>query len=151
MRILRAVLIGVVALASVAAKAADSPAEMSLRLELFVEDIAESVAFYSSILGFEQLEGSATYTPVKNGSVLLGLGLARRLPNYHYFNPQVQNERRGLGAEIVLEVVDIENTFRKVKASGYPILSPLTKRSWGQTDFRLADPDGYYLRVTSKD
>ena len=127
MRILRAVLFAVVALTSVAAKAADSPTAMSLRLELFVDDIAESVAFYTSILGFEQLEGNATYTPVKNGGVLLGLGLAGRLPESHYFNPQVQNERRGLGAEIVLEVADIESFFQKVKASGYPILSPLTK------------------------
>ncbi len=25
----------------------------------------------------------------------------------------------------------------------------LTARPWGQTDFRLIDPDGYYVRVTS--
>jgi hypothetical protein len=25
----------------------------------------------------------------------------------------------------------------------------LAARSWGQTDFRLIDPDGYYVRVTS--
>jgi hypothetical protein len=26
---------------------------------------------------------------------------------------------------------------------------PLSARPWGQTDFRLIDPDGYYIRVTS--
>jgi hypothetical protein len=25
----------------------------------------------------------------------------------------------------------------------------LAARPWGQTDFRLVDPDGYYVRVTS--
>ena len=26
---------------------------------------------------------------------------------------------------------------------------PVGVRPWGQTDFRLIDPDGYYIRVTS--
>jgi hypothetical protein len=29
------------------------------------------------------------------------------------------------------------------------VAEELTSRPWGLTDFRLADPDGYYIRVTS--
>ena len=128
-----------------------APPVMSLRLELFVDDISESVEFYTTILGFEALEGSAGYAPVKNGAVILGLGMAKSLPKSHYFNPQIQAERRGLGTEIVLEVEDIDQYFAKVTKSGYPILTPLKKRPWGMTDFRVTDPDGYYLRITSKE
>ena len=32
---------------------------------------------------------------------------------------------------------------------GYVPVSAGRVRPWGQTDFRLIDPDGYYLRVTS--
>jgi lactoylglutathione lyase len=32
----------------------------------------------------------------------------------------------------------------------YPIESELKLQSWGMKDFRITDPDGYYLRLTSK-
>jgi catechol 2,3-dioxygenase-like lactoylglutathione lyase family enzyme len=127
------------------------PAEMSLRLELFVRDLSKSVDFYTNILGFEQLEGDADYVPVRSGSVVLGLGLATGLAKQHYFNPELQTSRRGLGVEIVLEVDDVKACYDKIKATGYRgIVTPLRKRPWGATDFRLRDPDGYYLRITSR-
>lgn len=124
---------------------------MSLRLELFVRDVQKSVDFYTTVLGFERMEGEDDYIPVRSGSVVLGLGPAAGLPERHYFNPELQTGRRGLGVEIVLEVDDVKSCFEKVKAQGYKgIVSPLRKRPWGATDFRIADPDGYYLRLTSR-
>jgi lactoylglutathione lyase len=34
--------------------------------------------------------------------------------------------------------------------SGYTVFEPPQQRSWGLRDFRIVDPDGYYLRVTSR-
>lgn len=127
------------------------PQGMSLRLELFVSDMEKSIDFYTKVLGFERLKGSANYVPVRSGSIVIGLGPAASLRKEHYFNPELQNARRGLGTEIVLEVDNVQGFYGKVKACGYNrILSPLRKQSWGLTDFRIADPDGYYLRVTSR-
>jgi predicted ester cyclase len=58
--------------------------------------------------------------------------------------------RRGLGVEIVIEVDDVERCQERVAASGHPILEPLQDRPWGLRDFRISDPDGYYLRITSR-
>ncbi len=151
MRVLGCILAAGAALTAIGANPEKTPAEMSMRLELFVDNIEDSVAFYTAVLGFERLEGSANYAPVRNGAVLIGIGSAKGLRDTHYFNPQLKQERKGLGTEIVLEVADVQGYFTKVQDSGYPILSPLVKRPWGQTDFRVADPDGYYLRITSKD
>ena len=127
------------------------PRGMTLRLELFVTDMEKSIDFYTNVLGFERLNGQANYVPLRSGSVLIGLGPAAGLPKRHHFNPEVQNGRRGLGTEIVLEVDDVQGFFQKIKASGYKrLLSPLRKQSWGLTDFRIADPNGYYLRITSR-
>lgn len=124
---------------------------MTLRLELFVASVDKSADFYTGVLGFERLNGQPSHVPVRSGSVVIGLGPASGLPKNHFFNPQLQEARPGLGTEIVLEVDDIQGFFKKVKATGYErILSPLRKRPWGATDFRLADPDGYYLRITSR-
>jgi catechol 2,3-dioxygenase-like lactoylglutathione lyase family enzyme len=128
-----------------------TPTGMTLRLELFVSDMAKSLEFYTQVLGFERLKGQPNYAPVRSGSVLIALGPAKGLPPKHHFNPEVQSNRRGLGVEIVLEVDDVQAYFEKAKASGYQgTLTPLQKRPWGATDFRVVDPDGYYLRVTSR-
>jgi catechol 2,3-dioxygenase-like lactoylglutathione lyase family enzyme len=137
--------------AAVGDEVSEKPPGMTLRLELFVSDMEKSIDFYTSVLGFERQKGQPNYVPVRSGSVLIALGPAAGLPSKHHFNPEVQSGRRGLGVEIVLEVDDVKATFEKVKASGYKgILSPLQKRPWGATDFRVADPDGYYLRITSR-
>lgn len=132
----------------------DKPAQpqgMTMRLELFVAEMQKSIDFYTKVLGFEQQKGDANYTPVRSGAVVIGLGPAARLPKNHFFQPQLPTSRRGLGAEIVLEVDDVQAAFDKVKASGYQgHVSPLRKQLWGLTDFRVADPDGYYLRITSR-
>jgi catechol 2,3-dioxygenase-like lactoylglutathione lyase family enzyme len=143
-------------LLAVTAAAGDDPKSpkpqgMTLRLELFVTDMDKAVDFYTKVLGFERLKGEPDYVPVRSGSVVIGLGPSSKLTKSHYFNPELQTSRRGLGAEIVLEVDDVQTFFEKVKASGYKRnLSPLRKQSWGATDFRIVDPDGYYLRITSR-
>jgi uncharacterized glyoxalase superfamily protein PhnB len=37
----------------------------------------------------------------------------------------------------------------RVRRSGYPLAAPMQDRPWGLRDFRVADPDGYYLRITT--
>ena len=93
------------------------PQGMTLRLELFVTDMEKSIDFYTNVLGFERLKGEPDYVPVRSGSVLIALGPAAGLPKKHHFNPEVQNSRRGLGVEIVLEVDDVKSFFEKVKAT----------------------------------
>jgi lactoylglutathione lyase len=34
--------------------------------------------------------------------------------------------------------------------SGHPVFELPQQRPWGLWDFRIVDPDGYYLRVTSR-
>ena len=87
---------------------------MTLRLELFVSDMQRSIDFYTNVLGFERLKGEVNCVPLRTGSVVIGLGPAAGLPKQHYFNPELQKARRGLGTEIVLEVDDVQSFFQKV-------------------------------------
>ncbi|RPG30406.1 VOC family protein [Flagellimonas sp.] len=124
----------------------------TLRLELFTSDMQKSVDFYTGILGF-QMEGkkiNSAYQPVKRDNVILGIGPIGKLGDDHHFKPHLKHMQKGYGVEIVLEVDDIRSVYEQVKASGYPIHDSLKTQPWGLTDFRLVDPDGYYLRVTSK-
>lgn len=123
---------------------------MNLRLELFVDSIKKSVEFYSNVLGFSVPEGTnKDYIPVRKGNVILGLGEMKNLPEHHHLKVSDNGQQIGLGVEIVLEVEDVQDVYNSIVAKGYPIQTELTKRPWGLEDFRIIDPDGYYLRITS--
>ncbi|MDQ3910464.1 MAG: VOC family protein [Actinomycetota bacterium] len=124
---------------------------MRVRLELFVEDMQASIGFYARVLGFEvEREEPGVYASLRNGSVVLGIGPISKLDDEGgYFTGEIASLRRGLGVEIVLEVEDVDGWYRRVSDSGYPVSEPLRERPWGLRDFRIVDPDGYYLRLTS--
>jgi uncharacterized glyoxalase superfamily protein PhnB len=123
---------------------------MTLRLELFVDVLAVSRDFYTRVLNFTADETHVGgYTPMTHGNVVLGLNLRSSLPNDHPVQLK-GNERPGRGVEIVLEVDDIEALYARVCSQAWPIASPLQRQAWGLSDFRLIDPDGYYVRLTSR-
>jgi len=124
---------------------------MTLRFELFVEDVARSVDFYTQIMGFKVIKANDTYHSLNRDGVTIGIGQARHLAENHYFRPEITTQRKGLGVEIVFEVDNVEAFYHEIQASGYLIAEELTRRKHGLTDFRLVDPDGYYLRPTSRD
>ena len=126
--------------------------EAGLRLELFALDMEASIAFYTRVLGFELARHEpGDYASLRLGGVVLGIGPVAKLPEEGgYFGRDISAYRRGLGVEIVLEVDDVDGCHERVVDSGHPILEPLRDRPWGLRDFRVSDPDGYYLRITSR-
>lgn len=118
-----------------------------LRLELFVRSLPESRHFYTRILGFEEVSYRPDgYSVYRLGTIQIALQAQSQLPDDHPLKPQGQ-ERPGLGIEIVLEVDDLDAAYAQVLRGNWPIAAPLAQRPWGSRDFRLVDPDGYYLRI----
>src|SRR5215208_7233138 len=126
--------------------------EAGLRLELFVEDMEATIAFYTRVLTFDLARHEpGNYASLRLGDVVLGIGPVAKLPEEGgYFGRDIAALRRGLGVEIVIEVDDVERWRDRVASSDHPILEPLQDRPWGLKDFRISDPDGYYLRITSR-
>ncbi|MBY3441783.1 VOC family protein [Rhizobium laguerreae] len=122
---------------------------MQLSLELFVESPEKSIDFYRRVLGFEvQGSSSAEYTMLKYGDAVIAINSHSVLSTDHPLRI-ASGRRAGLGVEIVLKVADVEGAYRAAKESGWPV-SDLALQPWGLRDFRLVDPDGYYVRVTSR-
>ena len=121
----------------------------ALRLELFVDDVPAARAFYTQVLGFTA--GAAhddCYVPLQRGSARLALNARAALPAAHPIQA-APGERLGRGIELVLEVEDVAVVYAQVQAAGWPLASTLARRPWGLVDFRVVDPDGYYVRVTA--
>ena len=123
---------------------------MTFRLELFVDDVAASIDFYSQVLGFKTgRQRSDGYTPMTNGDVYLSLNMRANLPDNHPIQA-IAGEHLGRGVEIVLEVDDIEAMYEQVLSTNWPLSGEFQCQPWCLTDFRVLDPDGYYLRITAR-
>jgi lactoylglutathione lyase len=123
----------------------------ALRVELFVADVTVAVRFYREVLGFEPPHGtdvSPSYVAVRRGTAVIGLGSADALPADH---PAARGTgRAGAGVELVVEVDDVVAARDHAVAAGAELASDLATQPWGLTDFRLVDPDGFYVRVTGR-
>jgi lactoylglutathione lyase len=129
---------------------------VGVRFELFVDDVERSLAFYAAALGLQPPAGYDPdgYVPVGRGGLRIGLQRRSALPRGHHFRPGHFAGPRGVGVEIVVEVDDVDAAFalaRDTAVTHGGQIEPLAVRPWGRTDFRLIDPDGYYIRVTSTD
>jgi lactoylglutathione lyase len=123
-----------------------------LRIELFVDDLDTSIGFYAA-LGFAVERREHDYASLRWGDAVIGLGPIAKLPPSGP-GPGFTRERlagvRGAGTEIVLEVDDLDVALAAVHAAGHALAEEPTDRPWGLRDFSLTDPDGYYLRLTTK-
>lgn len=120
---------------------------MRLRLELFVISVQESKDFYTRILAFDEVSYQAAgYSVFRKGDVQIALQARSQLPDDHPLKP-LNHERAGLGIEIVIEVDDLDAMYAHVQREKWPIADHLAERPWGSRDFRVVDPNGYYLRI----
>jgi lactoylglutathione lyase len=106
------------------------------------------------VLGFEVVATTGgsdeqDYVAIRLGDAIIGLGRAEMLPVDH---PVARPDGTpvGRGVEIVLEVQDVDAAYERAERSGVARRSPLTAQPWGLVDFRVVDPDGYYLRITGR-
>jgi predicted enzyme related to lactoylglutathione lyase len=116
---------------------------VQLSYEVFHRDLRALVDFYVGVLGFQAsgADPSSGHVVVRRDDVRVGCC------RHEAADPSPC--RPPNGSEIVLRVDDIRAEYDRVLATGWPIADPLQRRPWGLTDFRVFDPAGQYLRVTS--
>ncbi|UED84840.1 VOC family protein [Streptomyces profundus] len=123
-----------------------------LSYEVFHKDVPTLVEFYVRVLGFRAPEESKSsevsetsapleYVVVRRGDVRVGC--------CRHDEADPTPRRPPGGSEIVLRVDDVRAEHARVVSSGWPLADALRTRPWGLTDFRVFDPAGQYLRITS--
>lgn len=122
-----------------------SPSVVDAKFELFVTDVDECIRFYA-VLGFEVAHRKAEdgYTTLRSGATVIALS---PLPGWMPLRWLGFLRYPPLGTEIVLYTERLETLRTALEAAGH---SPgeITLQPWGDRDFRLTDPEGYYLRIT---
>ncbi|MFE9748651.1 VOC family protein [Saccharothrix saharensis] len=120
---------------------------MTLRFEVFPQDLDTTVKFYTDVLGFTaeryEPDGPHPYASLVRDEVCVGVSpRPQAVPAEH--------RRPPVGVELVFEVDDVEVEARRIETSGWPIEEELQHRPWGLRDFRICDPNGYYVRITER-
>jgi lactoylglutathione lyase len=114
------------------------------KFELFVTDADKSAEFYT-ILGIAVADRkSSGYITLRSGPVVIALSptpwwLPVGWLGFLRYPP--------IGTEIVLYTAQLERARTALSKAGY---SPgeIVLQDWGDRDFRITDPDGYYVRVS---
>ncbi|MDM7854206.1 VOC family protein [Cellulomonas alba] len=118
----------------------------SLRIEIFPADLDATVEFWTRALGFaverDERRTAWPYAALRRGDALVGAAQRDRKPT--------APRRPPVGVEIVLEVDDLEAARERLDEAGVTPDDDVTDQPWGLRDFRVVDPDGYYVRVTTR-
>jgi len=119
------------------------------KIEIFVSDLERSRAFYES-LGFAVVRQWEDWVMLALGDNVLDLqGDAHVVKGPHYFTPEIDRFPRGTGVEISIEVEDVDALYERARSLGIDIVKGVQDRPWKARDFRIADPDGYFIRITT--
>jgi len=119
---------------------------------LVVGDVAASMEFYRSILGFEPAIKVPDEPPYVFGSITSG-GVEI------FFNDRkaVAEDYPPLGARpaggaltLFMEVEGIEEVLAAVQKSGTKIVMPLKQQFYGMREFAFEDPEGWIITIAER-
>lgn len=113
------------------------------RLKLYPKDFAKIRAFYEDKLGFPVFHEWDNGPNNKGVMFTVGDTTLELLSPADGYKP-VQ------GADVSWEVADVAALWEELK-DNTPIAHDLRHNSWGDTSFRIIDPEGFHISFFTKD
>jgi len=119
---------------------------------LVVRDVAASMEFYRSVLGFETeftLPEQAPYVfgAVHNGEVEIFFNDQKAV---HEEYPTLGSKPIGGSLTLFIEVEGIEAVLAAVQKSGAKIAMPLKDQFYGMREFACEDPEGWIITFAER-
>ncbi|WP_076477991.1 VOC family protein [Williamsia sterculiae] len=112
--------------------------------EIFPDDLGPAIDFYTRVLGFDIIRDCRAdpdpYAALRRGDAVIGLSPRSLTGDRRHRRPPV-------GVELGIEVDDLDAAYARVRTEGWRVEEPITQRPWGVRDFRILDPDAYYLCI----
>jgi uncharacterized glyoxalase superfamily protein PhnB len=118
-----------------------------LSASLTVNDLETSLAWYRDVLGFavdqkHEREGKVMAVSFRAGSVRLLIGRDD--------GKKGLDRVKGEGLSLMITTSqNVDDLARRIKAAGGTLDSEPTDMPWGARVFRLRDPDGFRLAISS--
>ena len=123
---------------------------LPITVELHVPDFAPVRSFYGR-LGFSVVRdepGPDGYLVLRHEQNAIAFWPGSEAVRSHpFFSRHPAGTPRGSGVEIVITTSELDALYERARDLD-AVVEPLRMRPWGARDFRIADPFGYYLRIT---
>ncbi|KGX89726.1 lactoylglutathione lyase [Pontibacillus halophilus JSM 076056 = DSM 19796] len=120
------------------------------RVVLYVKNIEESLKFYQDIIGLELYGRGKRGARFNYDCFSLLLTSESALGDKHYFKNKAKSDIKGNGFELIIVVDELEKVYQRCLDNYYPIEVEVEKYPWDMRGFKVADPDGYFIRITSE-
>lgn len=122
-----------------------NPLRMKLNAGIITQKLAETKAFYTSILGFGVTFENEFYlllhTPSHQGE------LSFLLPNHPSQQPLFHRPFQGEGMYLTIETDDVDKIYADLKKKGIEIKIDLRSEPWGDRHFAIQDPNGIGIDI----
>lgn len=111
---------------------------------LFVENVAQSRAFYEAMLGQTVIEDFGECVGFAGGFSIMQRDAACCVVFGRAFDAKsaAEGEHR---FELYFESEEINDLLAKLRGAGVSLVHPIQEQPWGQRVFRVFDPDGYVV------
>jgi catechol 2,3-dioxygenase-like lactoylglutathione lyase family enzyme len=120
---------------------------MKLNAGIITNKIAESKAFYTTVLNFGVSFENDFYllmhTPDHQAE------LAFLLPEHPSQRPVFQSQFQEKGVFFTIEVKDADEEYQRIKSIGIPIEIELREEPWGDYHFAILDPNGIGVDIVT--
>ena len=119
----------------------------ALTVNLLVQDVERSAAFYREVLGAEVRYADPDFAAMRVTGIDFMLHADHTYEVHPWHARLAGGERRGLGAELRLLGVDPDIVADLVEAAGGVVLAAPADKGHGWREVWLEDPDGYVWAV----
>lgn len=120
---------------------------MKLNAGIITGKIKESKTFYSTVLNFGVSFENDFYLLMHTPGYQAEISFL--LPDHPTQRPVFQSPFLGTGVYLTIEVMDVEQEYKRIKALGIPIEIELRKEPWGDFHFAVLDPNGIGVDIVT--
>jgi uncharacterized glyoxalase superfamily protein PhnB len=119
---------------------------------LVVRDVAASMEFYRSVLGFAPAikvpdEPPYVFGSVTNGAVEIFFNDRKAVAEDY---PPLGARPAGGALTLFVEVEGVEEVLAAVQKSGAKIVMPLKQQFYGMREFAFEDPEGWIITIAER-
>jgi catechol 2,3-dioxygenase-like lactoylglutathione lyase family enzyme len=119
---------------------------MEFNAGIITPNLEATKDFYTRTLGWQVNFENDFYLLLGSES---GSQISFLQPNHPSQAPLFQTAFNGKGIYITVEVPNVDQTYRQIKASGTPIAVELRDEPWGDRHFAIVDPNGIGVDIVT--
>jgi uncharacterized glyoxalase superfamily protein PhnB len=132
---------------SVIGQTSTTPKTMKLNAGIITPLLKETKEFYIKNFGFGVIFENEFYVLMHTPNHQAEISFL--LPNHPSQQPVFQSPFQGSGIYLTIEVDNVDAEYKRIKASGLPIVIDLREEPWGDRHFAVKDPNGIGIDIVT--